>query len=229
MKRLINSSVAILFLIVILGGCAPKRVSLRYQPSIKIENISHNKKIGIFTFIDDRDMPPKAYGTMVKLIIGDLPIAFYSHQETETSITDYITSSFKIELKNLGFQVVDDNSIYSKAISLKEFQSQVNKLNVEEADKIIIGRIRFFRWTQAGFAGALFQGMMPKPRLNTEIQVMVIDPKSMKILWAGSGCASEKSTENVPKAEEIENKIILALNQAFTQIITNKGFLNVLI
>ncbi|MBU4186003.1 MAG: hypothetical protein KKI12_09955 [Proteobacteria bacterium] len=220
-----------LFIIGILAGCVagPTKVRLDYKPSIILSDIGSNKNIGVFSFADNREeIDPKAYGTIVKLVTAELPIAYKSDIKTETVITDYITNAFRNELKSLGFQIID-RDVYSRALPFREVVNNLKELELGEVDKIIIGRIRFFRWTEAGFAGALFQGLMPKPRLNAEIQVQVIDHKSMKILWAGSGWALEKSTESFPKNPERENKIKVGLNKALTQIIRNDGFIGSLL
>ena len=229
-KQKINIVILSLFII---AGCAsnPSKVCLNYQPSIKLVNIPNDirKKIGVFSFVDNREeIPPNAYGTIVKLITAELPIAYYSHIKTETIISNYVTDAFKAELKNLGFQIVD-SGIYLKAISPREVQKQLEGLELRGVDKIIVGRIRFFRWTEAGFAGLLFQPGMPKPRLNVEIQVEIIDPRNMKIVWAGSGWALEKSNENFPRNPEREIKIKIGLNKALNKIIGDKRFLDALL
>lgn len=189
---------------------------------------SSTKKIGIFSFTDNREkIDPQAYGTMVCLVTAELPIAYCRDLKTDAIISDYVTNSFKAELRALGFQIMDGD-LYSKALPFKEVMNSLGELEPHEVDKIIVGRIRFFRWTEAGFAGALFQGAMPKPRLNAEIQIQVIDPNSMKVLWAGSGWALEESAEIFPRNPERESKIIQGLSEALTKIINNDSFLGAL-
>ena len=206
----------------------PNKVILDYQPSIELKGINSVNKIGIFSFIDNREnIDVKAYGTIVSLLTAELPIAFETQIKTETIISNYITNAFRNELKSIGFKITDGN-VYSKTLPFNKIENNLKEFESLDVDKIIVGRIRFFRWTESNFAGLLFQGLMPKPRLSAEIQVQVIDKKSMKIQWAASGCALEKSAANFPKNDERKSKIILGLNKTLKKIISNDGFLNAL-
>lgn len=228
MKRIINTILIILVLMFISTGCA-KKVCLKYDQCAGIpmkDSTISNNKIGVFTFADHRgEIPANAYGTVIQMVAAELPIAYQDHKITETSISDYVTSSLKKEIANLGAQL-SEGSVYLQSIPFENYKSQLDDISKEDADRIIIGRIRFFRWTQAGFAGLAFQGAMPNNLFFTEIQVMVINPEDRKILWAGNGCAKIVSSENYPDTTLMENRIYEGLKHALSSILNEKEFLD---
>lgn len=211
---------------VTLSGCV-KPLPLTYQPGIHLTDAPNGlktRKIVVFDFVDDRDdMTPKAFGIEMRMATAELPIATAADLEADRSISEYISTAFKDELKSLGVQIAPVDT--DRRVEFAAARQQLVGLGLQGVERVIVGRIRFFEWTQAGFSGLLFQAAMPKPRVNAEIQIQVTDPTTGHILWAGDGWALEQSGSTFPNEAEQGSALQNGLLHALDSIIRDKHFL----
>lgn len=210
------------------NGCTTP-LTLSYEPGVSFLKAPdlRARKIAVLDFVDARDgMPRNAYGIEIEMLMAELPFTGTQSLEADRSINDYVTAAFRDELKALGAQIAATDGVpHVEFLSTRE---QAPALHLATVDRVVVGRIRFLQWTQAGYAGLLAQPLMPKPRFNASIQIQVVDPISGRTLWAGEGWALEHSDSVFAFQAEQRTAVRAGLLQALEKIFRNKNFLRAL-
>lgn len=207
------------------SGCS-KPLTLSYEPGIYCANAPDLKarRIAVLDFVDARDgMTRNAYGIAMEMLVAELPIAAPQNLEADRAISEYVTAAFRDELRALGPQLTATDGV--PRVEFLSTREQVPGLQLAAVDRVVVGRVRFFQWTQAGFAGLLFQAAMPTPRVNAAIQVQVVDPISGRTLWDGEGWALEHSGSTFPDQAEQGAAVRVGLLHALERIFRDKDFL----
>jgi hypothetical protein len=176
--------------------------------------------LGVFSFEDIREEKTDVAFLEVRMIDALVPHAFTYEIQSEQPIAEYVTDAFVVELERQGYMI----SKFSDVTSFEKHSELLKDKDLSNLDAIILGRIRFFRWVQPGFAGLLFQGAMPKGKAYVDIDLLILDPKSLKIRWAGRSSATDNTDKSYNKLEDTSQRLADTLAQAIRSIIMSPEF-----
>ncbi len=208
------------FLILSMIGCATPKFALLYPSLDRSSTLQQQLSLGVFRFEDIREENPDVAFLEVRMIDAVLPYAFIYTIRSEQPIAEYVTGAFGAELERRGYMV----SKFPDVISFEKYGELPKDKDHSNLNAIILGRIRFFRWVQPGFAGLLFQAAMPKGKAYVDIDLLVLDPKSLKIRWAGRSSATENTDKAFNNRDDTSQHMANTLGQAIRSIIMNPEF-----
>lgn len=214
--------------LVALSGCASPSIMLSYPESSnpsgsRADDASENAVIGLFRFEDLRGLDPDVAGKRRSLITMELPITRRVDLKADKDVQRFLVEALEVELRNRGFPVRSDG-VYERVIEIEAFSEELVRLEVR-ADRVLLGRIHYLAWVEPGFAGAAVQPFMPSGKAYVDLDIVIIDPQSLEILWAGQAFRKVDSGVRAPllPAERGEH-LTHALSGAFESLFDLSDF-----
>jgi hypothetical protein len=176
--------------------------------------------VGVYQFQDLRGWEPSVAGRQIRLITAELPITTEADVKANKEIRVFVAEAIKKELETRQLSVSTEGE-YAQVVTLEEFSSKLKNIPLT-SDRVILGRIKYFNWLEPGFAGLLFQGAMPNGKAYIDLDLIVVDPKTFAIKWAGQAFSKVDSGTSwgvsvKVMGDQLATALGMALNKTFSR------------
>jgi len=200
-------------------------VPLDYTVSNDKSDVAFPKSltVGVFQFEDLRGWSPRVAAREIRLVTAEIPVANDADATSEKEVSVFVTEAIskELEVRRLSVSTGGD---YAQVVTFEDFQDKLKNMPLS-TDRVIFGRIKYLNWLGPGFAGLLFQGMMPNGKAYVDLDVVVVDPRTSVVKWAGQARSKiDSGTSWGATPEEKGQQLTTALRTALEKCFSRADF-----
>lgn len=208
-----------------LGGCSypPVDVGLPdYYAGSQQSTELAGSRIAVEPIWDEREEAwSSQVGTRFDLYAAELAAVSETPIRSAVDVARWVTVALEEEVRRHGGSVV---AASGEMVPFRSASAKIAAIGATDVDRIIVGRMRYLRWTAAGFAGFLVQPLLPTPVTQVELQLLVLDPAG-RISWAGTTAAVWETPKRHPENADVGHAVHHAVNAALRGLFDDPSFL----